>query len=68
MLLNFISINPDVVKDHSPEVDGVEGLVVAATEHLELLKQKYEVEGTFIIEHVVGKHFTLTLYRPGSGN
>jgi hypothetical protein len=31
-------------QDRSPEVD-VKGLAVAATKHLELLKQKDEVEG-----------------------
>ena len=34
-------------------VDDVEGLAV--TKHLELLKQKDEAEGSFIIEKIVGK-------------
>ena len=41
-------------RDRSPEVDDVEGLTAAATKHLELLKQKGEVEGSFIIENIVG--------------
>jgi hypothetical protein len=34
---------------YNREVDDVEGLAVAATKHLELLKQKDEAESSFII-------------------
>ena len=34
-------------QDHSLEVANVEGLAVAATKHLELLKQKDEAESSF---------------------
>ena len=37
------------------KVDDVEGLAVAATKHLELLKQKDKAEGRSIIERIVGK-------------
>ena len=37
-------------RERSPKVVDVEGLAAAATEHLELLKQKYKAEGSFIIE------------------
>jgi hypothetical protein len=37
-------------RDRSQEVDDVEGLAVAATKHLELLKQKDEPESSFILE------------------
>ena len=33
-------------RDRSPEVDDVEGLAVAATKHLDLLKQKDEAESS----------------------
>ena len=46
-------------QDRSPEVDDVEGLAVAATKHLELLKQK--AESSFIIEKIVGKLLSRTL-------
>ena len=42
-------------QDRSPEVDDVEGLAVAATKHLELLKQNDEAESSFIIEKIVEK-------------
>ena len=42
-------------RDCSPEVDDVEGLAAAATEHLELLKQKDEAESSFIIYKILGK-------------
>ena len=41
--------------DHSSELDDVEGLAVATTKHLQLLKQKDKSEGSFIIEKIVGK-------------
>ena len=37
------------------DVDDVEWLAVAATKHLELLKQKDKAESSFIIEKIVGK-------------
>ena len=37
------------------KVGDVEGLAVAATKHLELLKQKDKAEGRSIIERIVGK-------------
>ena len=45
----FICSNPYIYTT----VDDVEGLAV--TKHLELLKQKDEAEGSFIIEKIVGK-------------
>ena len=39
-------------RDRSPDVDDVEVLAVAATKHLDLLKQK-EAESSFIIEKTV---------------
>jgi hypothetical protein len=45
----------------SPEVDDVEGLAVAATKHLELLKQKDEEGSSFIIENIVRKLLGRTL-------
>jgi hypothetical protein len=46
------------------EVDDVEGLAVAATKHLELLKQKDEAESSFIIEKIVGKLLSKQDTRP----
>ena len=34
------------VQDRSPDVDDVEGLAVAATKHLELLKQEDKADGS----------------------
>jgi hypothetical protein len=48
-------------RDRSPEVADVEGLAVAATKHLELLKQKDEAESSFLIEKIVGKLLSRTL-------
>jgi hypothetical protein len=48
--------NPDC----APEVDDVLGLAAAATKHLELLKQKDEVESSFIIEKILGKPLPYT--------
>ena len=45
-------------RDRFAEVDDVEGLAAAATEHLELLEQKDKAEGSFIIEKIVGKLLT----------
>ena len=42
-------------RDRSPEVDDVKGLAAAAAKHLELLKQKYAAESSFIIVKIVGK-------------
>ena len=46
-------------RGRSPEVDDVEGLAVAATKHLELLKQKDEAESSFIIENIVDTLFCI---------
>jgi hypothetical protein len=47
-------------------------LAVAATKHLELLKQKDEAESSFIIEKIVGKLLNRTLdlflFRPDPPN
>jgi hypothetical protein len=48
-------------RDRSPELDDVEGLAVAATKHLESIKQKDEAESSFIIEKIVGKLLNRTL-------
>ena len=42
-------------RDRSPEVDDVEVLAAAATNHLDLLKQKDEAKSSFIIEKTVRK-------------
>ena len=42
-------------RDHSPEVDDVEGLSAAATKHLEIIKQNDKSEGIFYIENIAGK-------------
>ena len=47
-------------RDRSPEVDDVEGLAVAATKHLEVVKQRDEAESSFIIEKIEGKPSSLS--------
>ena len=42
-------------RDHSPEVDDVKGLAAAATEHLDLLKQKDKAKSSFFTERAVRK-------------
>ena len=42
-------------RDRSPEVEDVEVLAAAATNHLDLLKQKDEAESSFIIEKTARK-------------
>ena len=42
-------------QDPSPVDIDVEGWAAAATKHLEILKQKDNAEGSFIIEKIVGK-------------
>ena len=37
-------------QDRSPEVDDVEGLAVAASKHLDLLKQKDEAESNLFLK------------------
>ena len=46
------------------KVGDVEGLTVAATKHLELLKQNDEAESSFIIEKMVGKLLRTQNTRP----
>ena len=46
-------------RDRSPEVDDVEGLAAAATNHLELLKQKDEAESSFCLHCTVQCPWTL---------
>ena len=50
--------------DHSPEVDDVECLAMAANKHLYLLKQKDEAKSSFIIEKIVGKLLRTQNTRP----